>query len=215
MSAVVASGCAVAGSGAAPNPAESSASPSASRETAGTPELTRGIDKTRLQDPSYQEELSSITDRLSAASSEISTKLASSPDLVDVGNMPGMQTLVIYWSGAADSAALSTATEIAKRNGISLLVAPRTVGKSELNQAQSEVEKNIRHYNENGVYLSTYGGFAADFDGLTVMVDSKKSTFKDVTAIQNMIETDARVPVQVSLGTVVPFTGMIHPTNIP
>jgi hypothetical protein len=204
VSATVAAGCgAAASSGAAPRSSDFDTAPSGSRETDGTPDLSRGIDKARLQDPSYLEKLSSVTEKLSAVSSEISTKLAGSPDLVSIGVMPGAQTLVIYWSGAAKSSALLKALEIAKRRGISTLVAPRKVSKSELDKAQSRVEENSRLYNERGVYFSAYGGFAADFDGLKVMVDSKKSSTKDVMAIQSMIESDVRVPVQVSLGTLV------------
>ena len=174
--------------------------PLAKSESAGTPDLSRGIDQSQFQNPAYQEKLSDVTQKLGAVSSVISAKLADNPNLVNVGVMPGANTVVVYWSGSVKDPALSQARKIAKKRKVSILVAPRKVSKRGLEEAESRVEKNEPHYRALGIVIGTYGGFAAFFDGITIGVDSDKSTNKDVAAIQRLIESDVHVPAQVTFG---------------
>jgi len=171
-----------------------------SRKTAadGRPDIGAGIDKARLHDEAYIETLSAASERLSALRAKITSAVGEPAELVDFGHVPGSNELIVYWSGSLQAPVLARIQQLATADGIGLIVAARRVSKAQLNAATERLEADPGRY--NGIALSAYGGFSADFDGMHVFVDPDKSTVKDLPTVEATLGADLGIPVSATFG---------------
>ncbi|MEV7628083.1 hypothetical protein [Actinoplanes sp. NPDC089786] len=135
---------------------------------------------------------------MSSAAAEIRSAIGNDPQLVEFGNMTATGTLVVYRSGPADAAALTTIKQVAARTGTTVIVAPRKVTRAQIEAATKRIEAGVGAYQSQGIAVSTFGGFAADFDGVQVNIDPGVSKVQDLNAVRSRFEADLGVPVRVS-----------------
>ena len=182
--------------------------PPAAEAVSKQPDLNTGIDGTRFgTDNAYMEALSATAQKLTAATKEIRTTVGDDPRIVEFGNMTAANTLVVYWSGPSDVPALATMKQIAARAGITLLVAERKTTRAQLEAATTRLEKQASKYKSQGLVLSAFGGFAADFDGVKVTVKEEKSAMRNAAVVDSTLESDLGVPVQVTVAATENFVG--------
>ncbi len=173
----------------------------------GVPNVAAGLDGRRLKERAYIEELSTTSEKVSAVKAKLVSEAGDLSDAVDFGVAPGSKQMIVYWSGSTTAPALGKIRQLANADGLGLLVAPRKVGKAQLTAATNHLESNAANYADNGITLSGYGGFSADFDGIQVYVDKEKSQLKDIGAIKARLEADLGIPVNAEFGAGVAFYG--------
>ena len=184
-----------------------SSQPQASQDSEGTPDVNKGIDLDRLQDAAYVESLSSVAEQLSSLASDVRVMLGNSPDLVDFGYLTGIRSLIVYWSGDQNAPILSRVAQLASEHGLGLVIAPRKVSRAQLDVAEARVAANLKSYKAMGISVSAFGGFAADFDGITLTVNEQKSLVKDRSAVERDLQSGIGIPVAVSFANVKNLSG--------
>jgi hypothetical protein len=173
-----------------------------SHVTDASPNLAAGIDVRQWKSPQYQDQLSVVTEALGAVDAKIKPLLTTDPDFIDTGFVPGTKSLVVYWTGPVNAPALTRAAKIADAAQVHLIVAARTVSKKQLAEATNYLEANKSRYNKMGITLTAFGGFAADFDGITVALSDADSTLTDLSEIRRILTADLHVPVQVHFASI-------------
>jgi hypothetical protein len=164
----------------------------------GCPDITAGTDKARFHDEAYLETLSAVSERLGALRAKITSAVGEPAELVDFGHVPGSNELIVYWSGSLQAPVLARIEQLATADGIGLILAVRRVSKAQLSAATERLEADPGRY--EGIVLSAFGGFSADFDGMHVWVDPDKSTVKDLRTIEATLEADLGIPVSATFG---------------
>jgi hypothetical protein len=191
----------------APQASASSATGQFAVASYGVPDVTSGLDKTRLHDKAYIEALSKTSEKVSAVKAKILSGYADLPEAVDFGVMPASNQMIVYWSGSTDAPVLQRIRQLANAGGLGLVVASRKVSKAQLASATDHLEANVAQYAKKGIALSAYGGFSADFDGVQVYVDQDKSQLKDIGAIKATLEADLGIPVNAEFGAGQTYSG--------
>lgn len=169
----------------------------------GTPDVALGIDGSRLNDSAYVESLSLVSEKVSAVKAAFLAEHGDRAEVVDFGVAPGTAEMIVYWSGSSDAPALKRMRHLANAAGLGLVVARRTVSNAQIDAATAFLESNIARYAEQGIALSAFGGFSADFDGVVVHVDSGRSqpadagSVKATLGIRATLEADLGVPTNV------------------
>lgn len=185
---------------AAPQASASSSAGQLSFVPDGVPDVASGLDNSRLGDLTYIEALSRTSEKVAAVKAASLSGGAELPDAVDFGVIPGANQMIVYWSGSTDASELKRIRQLANADGLGLVVASRTVSKAQLSTATDYLEANAARYAKEGIALSAYGGFSADFDGVPVYVDEDKSQLKDLGAITATLEADLGIPVNAVFG---------------
>ncbi|MEU4443696.1 hypothetical protein AB0K14_20155 [Actinosynnema sp. NPDC050801] len=182
-------------------------------DVTGTPDVALGIDGGRLDDSAYVESLSLVSEKVSTVKAAIAAEHVDLAEVVDFGVAPGTAEMIVYWSGSSDAPALKRMRQLANAAGLGLVVAQRTVGKAQIDAATTFLESNMARYAEQGIALSAFGGFSADFDGVVVHVDSAKSqpaeagSTEATLGIEATLDADLGVPTDVTAGGATNFSG--------